>query len=228
MDRTLEGIDWRLTHGVSTAAGQPITARFVDGTLSGQGPVNRYRSVYERDGSTLRIGPPSLTRTAGTPDAMAVESAYGRLLGAVAGFAGDDRSLELRDAGGTAILRFERAPSGLSAIAGPWTVRAVRRGEGMVSAPEARGATMDFDAVAGTVSGSAGINRLHGTAEIHDGRVRFGPLALTRMAGEPDAMDAEAAFVSALEDVTGMRVDGDRLTLLDQDGEPLVELVRGG
>jgi heat shock protein HslJ len=223
MDRTLEGIDWRLTHGVATSAGQPITARFVDGTLSGQGPVNRYRSIYERDGATLRIGPPSLTRMAGTPEALAAESAFVRLLDAVAGYVGDDRSIELRDAGGTAILRFERAPSGLLAIAGPWAVRSVRRGEGMVADAAA---SLDFDAEAGTVSGSAGVNRLHGPAEVHDGRVRIGPLALTRMAGDPEAMDSEAAFVAALEDVTGMRTEGDRLTLLDQDGEPLIELAR--
>jgi hypothetical protein len=45
-DATLEGTDWRLLRGVANDRSRPITARFVDGTVSGQGPVNRYRALY--------------------------------------------------------------------------------------------------------------------------------------------------------------------------------------
>jgi heat shock protein HslJ len=44
------------------------------------------------------------------------------------------------------------------------------------------------------------------------------------MAGDPEAMDEEAALLGALEDVAGLDAQGDTLRLLDEDGGTLVEL----
>jgi len=227
---SFEGVDWQLTRGIAQVPGHPATARFVDGTLSGQGPVNRYRASYTRTGDDVRIGPPSGTRMAGPADAMSAEDAYFRLLEAAASAAVGEggRRLELKDASGSSVLTFEPAPSGLLPLDGAWAVRAIGRGHGLRPVRAGSEAALSFDASGGTVSGSTGINRLNGKAEVHDGRLRFGPLMMTRMAGEPEAMDEETALVKALEDVTGFAVDGGRLRLLDADGDTLVELERAG
>jgi heat shock protein HslJ len=225
---TLEGIDWRLTHGIDVGTGRPTSARFVDGTLSGQGPVNRYRATYTLPGGgRLSIAPSAMTLMAGPEPAMAAEAAYGQLLAAVASFRGEgDGGLALLDASGDPILRYERAPSGLLALAGPWVIRAIRRGDGVVSVRAGSDAALAFDADAGTVTGSTGINRLRGTVEVHDDRVRFGPLTTTRMAGEPEAMDEESALLDALDSAVAYRAEGDRVVLLDEDGGTLVDLAR--
>jgi heat shock protein HslJ len=227
---SFEGVDWQLTRGIAQVPGQPATARFVDGTLSGQGPVNRYRASYTRAGDEVRISPPSGTRMAGPSEAMSAEDAYFRLLEASTSAAVGDggRRLDLKDASGTTVLAFEPAPSGLLALDGSWAIRAVARGHSPKPVRAGSEAALTFDAAGGTVSGSTGINRLNGKAEVHDGRLRFGPLMLTRMAGEPEAMDEESALVDALDDVTGFAVDGDRLRLLDADGDTKVGLERKG
>lgn len=225
---SFEGVDWQLTRGIAQVPGHPATARFVDGTLSGQGPVNRYRAAYTRTGDGIRIGPPSGTRMAGSPEAMSAEDAYLRLLEASTSAAvrADGRRLELNDANGSSILTYEPAPSELLALDGTWAVRAIARGDSLRPGRAGSEAALTFDASGGTVHGSSGINRLNGTAEVHDGRLRFGPLMMTRMAGEPEAMDEEAALVGALDAVTGFAVEGDRLRLLDADGDTRVELQR--
>lgn len=227
---SFEGVDWQLTRGIAQVPGHPATARFVDGTLSGQGPVNRFRASYTRAGDELRIAPPSGTRMAGPADAMSAEDAYFRLLEASTSAAVGEggRRLELKDASGSSVLTFELAPSGLLPLDGSWAVRAIGRGHGLRPVRAGSEAALSFDASGGTVSGSTGINRLNGTAEVHGGRLRFGPLMMTRMAGEPEAMDEESALVKALDDVTGFTVDGDRLRLLDADGDTQVELERAG
>src|SRR4029079_4416086 len=224
-DATLEGTDWRLVRGVGNSAGGPITARFVDGTMSGQGPVNRYRALYTLSGQQLRIGSGSTTMIGGPAPSMTAEASFLRLLEAVRGYGlgPDGETLELRDDSGTPILVFDRAPSGLVALAGPRAIRAIWRGDGLFSIRAGSDAQLTFDAEAGTVSGSTGVNQLNGPAEIHAGRLRLGAWRTTRRAVDPEAMDEEAALLRALEDVVAMDAEGDTLRLLDEDGGTLVE-----
>ena len=164
---------------------------------------------------------------------MAAEAAYLRLLDAVRGVArGGDanagETLELRDEAGTPILTFDRAPSGLLALDGTWAVRGIRRGDAVVTPRAGSDASLTFDAAAGTVSGSTGVNRLNGPVELHSGRLRLGPFRTTRMAGEPEAMDEESDLLGALEDAVALDAEGDWLRLLDEDGGTLVQLARPG
>lgn len=78
----------------------------------------------------------------------------------------------------------------------------------------------------GSVSGFGGCNRYRGTVRLEAGRIRFGPLAATRMACTPAAMEQEHRFLAALEKATGFRLDAPRrkLVLLDDAGTPLVTL----
>jgi heat shock protein HslJ len=165
---------------------------------------------------------------AGPAESMTAEASFLRLLEAVRGYGlgSDGETLQLRDDSGTPILVFDRAPSGLIALAGPWAIRFIRRGDGLVSTRIGSDASLTFDAEAGTVSGSTGVNRLNGPAEVHAGRLRLGPFRTTRMAGDPEAMDEETDLLSALEGVVGMDAEGDTLRLLDEDGGTLVELSR--
>jgi heat shock protein HslJ len=229
----IEGIRWRLRRGIAVPSDQVTTARFVGGTLTGQGPVNRYRAQYEfQDGHGIRIGPAYAMQTDGPPKAIAAQADYFFLLVSVETYAvaGDD--LELRDSGGLAILSFDRAPSELIRLGGPWAIRAIRRSDGLVPIRVGSDAELTFDATAGEVSGSTGLNRLQSTVELHDGRFGLGPIRLTGISdereSEPEWMDEEADLLRDLEGVTVLEVNDGRLRLLNDDNDVLVELVRPG
>jgi heat shock protein HslJ len=65
------------------------------------------------------------------------------------------------------------------------------------------------------VQGSAGCNRIRGTYKLDGEKLKFGPLATTRMACP--AMETETAFLKALEATTRYEVNGSSLTLYGAD-----------
>jgi heat shock protein HslJ len=226
-DRTLEGPTWQLDRGVSVPAGTTISARFVGGTVSGHAGINRYRADYRLHDGDLELGPAATTLMAGDPDAMRAEHDFLQLLGAIDGYRIEDGGLVLTDRGDVPILWFHAAPDVDQGLVGTWAVRGVRIGDGVVSSATDPDRSMTFTADGG-VSGSAGVNTFSGTARLDGDRLTIGPLRTTRMAGSPEAMDAEAAFLRAVEDVVAVRLDGDDLTLLDADGGTQLHLVRQG
>jgi len=78
----------------------------------------------------------------------------------------------------------------------------------------------------GQVTGSGGCNRYHGTVEFSITAVNFGPLASTKMACPPAAMEQETKFHKALAEAKAWRIDAGtrKLTLLDVKGGELMRL----
>jgi len=74
------------------------------------------------------------------------------------------------------------------------------------------------------VSGFTGCNNLTGGYERDGERLRFKPLAMTRMACLP-AGDLEARFVSAINATTSHRLSGGTLELLDAAGKARMRLM---
>jgi heat shock protein HslJ len=226
-DPTLEGPTWHLDRGVAVPDGTTISARFAGGTVSGRAGINRYRADYRVTDDDLQLGPAATTLMAGDPAAMRAEHDYLQLLGATDGYRIEDGGLVLLDRGGVPVLWFRAAPDVDEGIVGTWAVQGVRIGDGVVSSATDPDRSMTFSAD-GQVSGDAGVNTFSGTARLDGDRLILGPLRTTRMAGTPEAMDAEAAFLAALEEAVAIRLEGDDLVLLDADGGTQVRLVRQG
>ena len=75
----------------------------------------------------------------------------------------------------------------------------------------------------GRAGGKAPVNRYFGQCRQRTaGQVELGPFGMTMMAGPPEAMAAEAAYVALLESVRGYRGGADQLELLNADGEPVL------
>jgi heat shock protein HslJ len=69
------------------------------------------------------------------------------------------------------------------------------------------------------VAGQAGVNRYHASiTSATDGSLQVDQVATTRMAGPPEAMTAEAAYLRRLQAASSYRIDGDSLVVLDGDG----------
>lgn len=73
------------------------------------------------------------------------------------------------------------------------------------------------------VTGFTGCNSLTGGFERNGERLRFKPLAMTRMACLPTG-DLETRFVSAVNATASARVSGSRLELLDGEGKVRMRL----
>lgn len=78
----------------------------------------------------------------------------------------------------------------------------------------------------GRAGGRAPVNRYFGTCSEGPGRsLALGPFGMTMMAGPPEAMAAETAYVRLLEQVTGFRSDDESLVLVDAEGTELLRFV---
>lgn len=73
--------------------------------------------------------------------------------------------------------------------------------------------------------GSGGVNNLMGGYTRDGDSLTFSQVASTMMAGPPEAMAQEQSILGALAQVRGFRIAGERLTLLDESGTPVVTAV---
>jgi heat shock protein HslJ len=78
----------------------------------------------------------------------------------------------------------------------------------------------------GKVSSTVGCNRIVGKPSLEGDRLRFGPMAATRMACPPPLDQLETAYIAALDAVRSWRIERTRLTLVDARGDAAVVLVR--
>ncbi len=78
----------------------------------------------------------------------------------------------------------------------------------------------------GRAGGKAPVNRYFGMcADGPEGGLALGPFGMTMMAGPPEAMEAEAAYLRLLEEARGIELGEGRLRLVDAAGEALLEYV---
>ena len=73
--------------------------------------------------------------------------------------------------------------------------------------------TLEIDTATGQASGKGGCNRYFGGIALAGTQLSVSGIGATQMACPPPAMDEEAAYLAALERVTGYAVDGDVLSL---------------
>jgi putative lipoprotein len=119
------------------------------------------------------------------------------------------------------VQRVQAAPptTGAESPAGRWLLEDLR-GAGVMDRLQS---VLEI-ATDGRVSGSGGCNRMSGSATIDGARISFSPLAATRMACTPAAMDQESRFLAALGEVRRWEINQRhrKLALLSSDGQPLL------
>lgn len=78
------------------------------------------------------------------------------------------------------------------------------------------------------VTGFTGCNQMAGAYTLDGQALRFGQMISTKMACLGGGMEMEGAFTAALQQVRGWSIPGDRLTLSDAAGQPIIEMQSGG
>jgi heat shock protein HslJ len=109
-------------------------------------------------------------------------------------------------------------------LEGTWVVESFGAAEGLTDADPA--VTSVITLKADEATGSGGVNSFSGSYQASDdGSISFGPLAATKMAGEPAAMEQESAFFAALEAARSFEFNEGKLVFGDMGNNTLVVLV---
>jgi heat shock protein HslJ len=97
-----------------------------------------------------------------------------------------------------------------------WTLTELG-GKAFAAPAGGRGApTLQFDSAKKSANGFSGVNRYFGGYEKDGDKLKFGALGSTRMAGPPEAMQAESAFHAMLASVSQWQIADGTLALLSE------------
>lgn len=216
----LQANEWSLTGTSSSSAdiaAVGITLNFDETQYSGFSGVNQYSGTYtaKADGG-IKFGPAAGTLMAGPEPLMKVETAYLQLLEGCDAYKIENGTLTLTTAGvDTLIFEVTKAAT---LPGSSWTITGYNNGKQAVVSP-ALDSTLTIEFAAdGTVSGTGGVNRFNGPFVSTDKTVKIGPLASTMMAGEPELMTQEAAYLKALESATTWSISRGVLDMRDSSG----------
>jgi len=180
-------------------------------------PRQRVMEVDERmafDGSVLRVSRMATTMMACVGDKSGADGWQTALLQSAPKWSLSGSTLTLTGHDVTVTLQDKRVLHPDLPLTGTaWVVTTLLRQEGQVrsQALDAARPTLTI-AADGQVSGSAGCNRMTGTAEISGSNVTF-HLGTTRMMCAPDVMQVEQQVLEALTGATEATVDSDTLTI---------------
>jgi len=195
--------------------------RFEAGRVAGSAGCNRIGGGYTLDGDKLSFQANMLSTMMACPEPlMAQDQAVGAALVKVAGWRLAGEMLELVDSAGAPLLRFlwlKPAPL----VGQVWQLTGYNNGKGAI-ASSLSGTEINLEfRDDGTLGGSDGCNRYMSGYTLEAGVLTIGPLATTRMAcrGPEGVAEQASAYAAALGRVTGYRIDGGELTLLDREGK---------
>lgn len=110
-----------------------------------------------------------------------------------------------------------------SELQGSWVLESFGGVKGLTAAdPDVTTAMTLAD---GKATGNGGVNSFSSTYDAPKaGKVSFGPIASTRMAGPSNAMAQESAFFAALEKTRGFEINEGKLVLSDLGNDTLMVL----
>lgn len=226
----LDGTSWILSSlpGRTLVGEEKVTAQFSDGRVFGSDGCNRYSTSVFIDGSSIIVGPrgPS-TMMACPPEVMEQADAFMAAMFGSMTYRAIDGRLELVGSDGAVRATFAAQSTALAGTT--WEAIAINNGRGAVTGLVAdTSVTMSFDSE-GKLSGSGGCNRYTATWTQEGSSMRLSaPASTRRMCPEEGVMEQEQAFFAAMQTVSTMRFEGDRLEMRTADDALALMMQRSG
>lgn len=198
--------------GIELAPGSALRVAFTDGTLRVTGGCNVLSGNYRLDGGRLVVAALTQTEMACDEALMVLDAEVAALLRVSPEWSVEDGSLHLSD--GLRSLRMhdreivdpDRALEGTT-----WQVDTVIDGE--TASHGWGGAVASIRIADGRLEVFAGCNRGGAAVEVGERSLSIGPLGLTRMICDDEAMRLERAVVAVLDGEVEYLVDGSHLRL---------------
>ncbi|MBP7691625.1 MAG: META domain-containing protein [Anaerolineales bacterium] len=220
----LAGTVWNLTgYGRPGALTPPAgpAALDIDGErLSGSTGCNSFGVNYQLAGTqiTLAAPGPMMTLMACPEPQMRQETDFLAILAAVTSVQLEAGQLTLTGPAGVLVYA-AAAPAALEATL--WQLSGLVQDQAVVSAAGDEALTLRL--TGGQAEGFAGCNTYFGAYTLDAGALAFGPLGATRMYCEATSA-REQAFLEALGKTAAYQIARTTLTLLDADGQTLMQL----
>jgi heat shock protein HslJ len=95
-----------------------------------------------------------------------------------------------------------------------WNLVSITTDKGEATLLNQHGITLIIDEQ-GRISGKSGVNQYFGSFSMVNGKISWGQMGCTEMAGPPDKMDAENLYVKSLSQTTTYQIAQDVLTFFD-------------
>jgi len=193
-----------------------ITAKFDDSQVSGSSGCNQYFGPYTTKDNSISIGPIGSTLMACPEPIMDQEQQYLSLLQSSTTYKINNNSrLTMWNKSGALTLIFE-AQQTITLENTPWQAQGINNSQGGVVS----NATTSFSTAIfqnNTISGNASCNQYQGSYEASNTSISIGPLSTTRKACEPELMEQEQQFLTALENSNTYQIQEDKLNLRQDD-----------
>jgi heat shock protein HslJ len=221
----LNGRVWRATQ-VKTAVGlapapssDGPTSEFAAGKVSGTTGVNRYNGEYTaKAGDKIEITVGPMTLMAGPPAAMALEQSFIEALKSAKSYTVSETKLTLQDGSGNVLVNYEVLKE-TPLVGTQWEATMYNNGRGGLQGVAASSTITAVFAADDSLSGNAGVNTYNGKYTADNGSIQIDPaIATTMMAGDPEIMAQESAYLAALPKATKYKIEGSTLTLRDDGG----------
>lgn len=198
-----------------------IRLNFDEGGLSANAGCNTLVGGYTIVDGRLSAPMLATTEMACEPDLMVQDRWLTDILSLEPIVELDGDTLTMRGAGGATLEFLDRtvADPDRPVVGTRWVLDGIRDGDAVSTVPEGVIASITIDDDGNAVV-EAGCNRGSAGVEITDDTMLFGPLALTRMMCEPDAMDVEAIMAAVLDGEVRYTIEADRL-MLDSADTPI-------
>lgn len=204
--------------------GGPMRLTFADGRISANSGCNTSSGTVDLSDHVLNTSPLASTLMACADDVGASDAWQNsflesdptwRLDGDQLTLTGKDTTIHLTD---KKIVTPDKPLTGTT-----WVVTTLITEQGQVRSTtlDEVGANLTIGA-GGTVNGMAGCNRMTGTAGVGPGDAVNFAVATTKMMCAPDVMEIENAVLRALDGRTTATIDGDSLTLRNDNGNGLI------
>ena len=199
----------------------PATLTLEDGRFSGNTGCNGLSGTYVVQGDTISFELGPMTMRACLDTVAEQEAAYLAGLKQAAHYRIEDGKFTLYDAQGNLLLIFSRQEP-ISLTTGSWQLLFLNNGQGgMVSNPIVSHITALFDEH--RVSGNAGCNHYSAAYQQDEGQLRVDEIVVTEMiCDDPEVMETESTFLQNLSQAAEFRIQGDRLTIFDEEGRKLL------
>lgn len=108
-------------------------------------------------------------------------------------------------------------------INGDWKVSTI----GGEAVPETlEEASLSFDENTKSYHGVTGVNLINGNYQLEDHSLKLNDGAMTRKMGDSISNDIEMKYINALHATKSVSAEGEKLLLLDDEGNLLMELVK--
>lgn len=200
-------------------AGSQVRITFQGGSVSISAGCNSMSGAYRVVDGRLQIDQMAMTEM-GCAEPLMAQDAWIAAFVAGAGIGLDGDTLTLGKGGDTLTLVDRVVADPDRPLLGTrWVVDGIVSGGAVGSLPQGVTAALTFSD--GRVDVEAGCNRGTGGVEIGPAAIRFGPIALTKMACAGPAMQVESAVTTVLSSEVAYAIEADTL-MLEAGGRGLV------